>query len=257
MAKRPSVQEILERARQGGPAKPPSEAEPAAAPQPVNEVVAEAAASTPRQPAPHRPPRPRPPRQCSHAVDSGTSADTQREAGGGAGWRSGHCGPATAPAAPAAPVQEAVAAPAEVDAPVAAAQARRGTATGQAAGPADDTCRRSWRRHVVPLRLRPPRHHQAGCGQGSSRHGRQGRRRRTHAASAREDHRSPRPGRGASPDRRQEDQGDGGQEPHPPRRQSRPPPPRLHRPSLRPHSPSRPRQPPHRPRQAARIAAAS
>jgi len=60
MAKRPSVQEILEAARKGGAAKPAAKPEPAVAPEPVEEVEAvEASAVEPVQ-APARPAAPAP-----------------------------------------------------------------------------------------------------------------------------------------------------------------------------------------------------
>jgi len=58
MAKRPSVQEILEAARKGGAAKPAAEPEPAAAPGPVEEVEVVAASAVepaPAAPAPAQP----------------------------------------------------------------------------------------------------------------------------------------------------------------------------------------------------------
>ena len=55
MAKRPSVQEILEAARQGGAAKPAAEPEPAAAPAPVGEVAEVAASAVEPVTAPSRP----------------------------------------------------------------------------------------------------------------------------------------------------------------------------------------------------------
>ena len=60
MAKRPSVQEILEAARKGGAAKPAAEPEPAAAPEPVGEVAEVEASAVEPVTAPSRPAAPAP-----------------------------------------------------------------------------------------------------------------------------------------------------------------------------------------------------
>ncbi|MGZ3316587.1 MAG: QcrA and Rieske domain-containing protein [Isosphaeraceae bacterium] len=60
MAKRPSVQEILEAARKGGAAKPAAEPEPAAAPAPVGEVEEVEASAVEPLTAPSRPAAPAP-----------------------------------------------------------------------------------------------------------------------------------------------------------------------------------------------------
>ena len=60
MAKRPSVQEILEAARKGGAAKPAAEPEPAAAPAPVGEVGEVEASAVEPVTAPSRPAAPAP-----------------------------------------------------------------------------------------------------------------------------------------------------------------------------------------------------
>jgi cytochrome b6-f complex iron-sulfur subunit len=60
MAKRPSVQEILEAARKGGAAKPAAEPEPAAAPAPVGEVEEVEASAVEPVTAPSRPAAPAP-----------------------------------------------------------------------------------------------------------------------------------------------------------------------------------------------------
>lgn len=60
MAKRPSVQEILEAARKGGAAKPAAEPEPAAAPAPVGEVEEVAASAVEPVTAPSQPVAPAP-----------------------------------------------------------------------------------------------------------------------------------------------------------------------------------------------------
>src|SRR5271157_4564498 len=60
MAKRPSVQEILEAARKGGAAKPAAEPEPAAAPEPVGEVAEVEASAVEPVTAPSRPAAPPP-----------------------------------------------------------------------------------------------------------------------------------------------------------------------------------------------------
>ncbi len=60
MAKRPSVQEILEAARKGGAAKPAAEPEPAAAPAPVGEVGKVEASAVEPVTAPSRPAAPAP-----------------------------------------------------------------------------------------------------------------------------------------------------------------------------------------------------
>ena len=60
MAKRPSVQEILEAARKGGAAKPAAEPEPAAAPAPVGEVAEVEASAVEPVTAPSRPAAPAP-----------------------------------------------------------------------------------------------------------------------------------------------------------------------------------------------------
>jgi len=101
MAKRPSVQEILEAARKGGAAKPAAEPEPAAAPAPVGEVEEVAAGAVEPATAPSRPAAPAPsvpsPSQLGRPLTLKEKLAAAR-AGGAA-----TTAPAPAPAAAAAP----------------------------------------------------------------------------------------------------------------------------------------------------------
>ncbi len=116
MAKRPSVQEILEAARKGGAAKPAAEAEPAAAPEPpAAEEVAEIEASAVEPAAP--PPRPAaPPASVPTPATLGRPLTLKEKLAAARAGGAGTTAPAPAPAAAPAPVEAAV-----VEEPAAAA----------------------------------------------------------------------------------------------------------------------------------------
>ncbi len=108
MAKRPSVQEILEAARKGGAAKPAAEPEPAVAPEAVEEVEAVAASAVEPVTAPARPAAPAP--SVPSASTLGRPLTLKQKL---AAARAG--GAATAAPAPAAAPTAAASAPAPVE----------------------------------------------------------------------------------------------------------------------------------------------
>ncbi|MGO9809281.1 MAG: ubiquinol-cytochrome c reductase iron-sulfur subunit [Isosphaeraceae bacterium] len=103
MAKRPSVQEILEAARKGGAAKPAAEPEPAAAPAPVGEVEEVEASAVEPATAPSRPAAPAPGVPSPSQLGRPLTLKEKLAAARAGGAATTAPAPAPAPAAAAAP----------------------------------------------------------------------------------------------------------------------------------------------------------